>query len=358
MLGTGAAAGVRRAGGVTLTRVSNFLRRQGNYGRLRKAGVGVARVLATGGHAVASYGLACNGMGDYQLLQVRRAAAGIIGGSSAGKDPNMVLIAESAKVGWAVDLAFAVHVEAIGAWADALWHDRLPVKLLNYSVAKAKRALLAAKRPWGVVRGPAGAMTASAARLGWTVVDATTAVTELGRQVHFVRDSPKMVKSLVKQSVDRWRWRLAESQFPALQAAEGRGPVWSPIARLLKYGRWAAQGEGGKGRRREDVLTVTRGEQAMLKSAIVGGQWPQDRLYKAGLADHPHCMLCYARGVEVRGTLLHRCTECEMVEERYGHKRPGWIKEGADEMRSVLEERRWNGGAWRGAQQEDEESSG
>ena len=44
-------------------------------------------------------------MGDYQLMQVRRAAAGIIGGSAAGKDPNMVLIAECAKVGRAADPA-------------------------------------------------------------------------------------------------------------------------------------------------------------------------------------------------------------------------------------------------------------
>ena len=58
MLGTGAAAGIRRAGGVTLARVTAFLRRQGNYGALRRAGGDVAKVLATGGHSVATYGIA------------------------------------------------------------------------------------------------------------------------------------------------------------------------------------------------------------------------------------------------------------------------------------------------------------
>ena len=48
-----------------------------------------------GVHAVASYGIACQGMGDYQPMQVRRVAAGIIEGSAGGKDPNMALIAES-----------------------------------------------------------------------------------------------------------------------------------------------------------------------------------------------------------------------------------------------------------------------
>ena len=38
MLGTGAAAGIRRAGCVTLSRVTTFLRRQGNYGMFRRAG--------------------------------------------------------------------------------------------------------------------------------------------------------------------------------------------------------------------------------------------------------------------------------------------------------------------------------
>ena len=151
-------------------------------------------------------------MGDYQLLQVRRAAAGIIGGSAAGKDPNIVLIAECAQGGRAADPAYAVHVETIGQWAEALWSDTVPTKLLHYSVGKAKRALLAANRPWAVVRGPAAATVATAARIGWTIVDATSAVTDVGRQVWFKRDPPCMVKALVRESVDRWRWKVAEAQ--------------------------------------------------------------------------------------------------------------------------------------------------
>ena len=85
---------------------------------------------------------------------------------------------------------------------------------------------------------------------------------------------------------------MAELQFPALQSDAGRGPVWSPIARLLKYGRWTGHaGGGGRGTRNEEAITITNGEKAMLKSATVGGQWPQDRLYKVGLVDHPNCAL-------------------------------------------------------------------
>ena len=113
MLGTGAVAGERMTAGVTLTRVASFLRRQGNYGALWRAGVSVARVLATRGHAVATYGIACHGMGDHQFVQVRRTAANITGGSSAGKNPIMELIAERASVGWATDPAYTAHVELI-----------------------------------------------------------------------------------------------------------------------------------------------------------------------------------------------------------------------------------------------------
>ena len=191
---------------------------------------------------------------------MRRAAAGIIGGSSAGKDPNMVLIAECAKVGWAADPAYTAHVEPIGQWAEAIWHNRLPTQLLDYSLGKAKRALLVAKRPWAVVRGPAAATAATAARIGWTIIDATMAVTDTGRQVFFRRDSPKMVKALVRQSVDRWRWKLAESQFPALRTMAGRGPIWEPIAKLLKFGRWSTK-KGGQGSREEqEVISITAGE--------------------------------------------------------------------------------------------------
>ena len=178
---------------------------------------------------------------------------------------------------------------------------------------------------------------ATAAMIGWTIVGATLAVTDLGRQVWFKRDSPCMVKALVRESVDRWRWKLVEAQFRALRVAEGRGPVWEPVARLLKTGRWGTAHCRGA----EEVITISGGERAALKSALVGGQWPQDRLHRAGLVDHPNCVLCGASGVEVRGTLSHRCLQCEVVEARTGQKRPHWITE---EWKDVLESRRTDTG--------------
>ena len=157
----------------------------------------------------------------------------------------------------------------------------------------------------GSGEGSAAATVATAARIGWTIVDATLAVTDRGRQVLFKRDSPCMVKALVRESVDRWRWKVAEAQFPALRTAAGRGPVWEPVARLLKFGRWERAHGRSERRANEEVITITGREKAALKSAVVGGQWPQDRLYRAGLVDHPNCALCGAIEKKVRGTLSH-----------------------------------------------------
>ena len=66
------------------------------------------------------------------------------------------------------------------------------------TMGKSKRALLAARRAWVVVRGPAGAREATAARMGGTVIDAAVAFTDMGKQVFYRRDSPKMVKELVR----------------------------------------------------------------------------------------------------------------------------------------------------------------
>ena len=144
--------------------------------------------------------------------------------------------------------------------------------------------------------------------------------------------------------------------------------MWGPLAALLKYGKWDPnRGAEGADRKNNEVIRITEGEKAMLKSAVVGGQWPQDRLFKAGLTDHSNCMLCLARGNEVRGSLRHRCVECHVVEERAGVKRPNWISEEWEKLRQH-EQHKWEGhrvmdvnseqdeevDSWSGSDREDE----
>ena len=334
MLGVGTVAATRRTTAVLTARIAAFGRRRGQFGMLKRAGVDIARLLRTGGLAGAQFGQAALGIADYQLMQLRRSAAGLIGGTAMGKDPNMTLITADARMGDRADPAFAAHADVVTQWAGAVWEGLLPIDALHRSMRKAKIELVNARKPWAVVKGPAAALVATVARLGWTMVDATLAFNDLKEEVAFCRDSPAAIKRLVHDSVRRWRWRLAG------MAGEGsvggvncEGPVWKPVADLVGRGKWRDPGDAGK-ERIEDV-TLTKGEQGALRSALVGGQWPQARLYTAALTEVPWCALCLWHGVEIVGSLLHRIHECPHVERRASSRRPHdlgerWRKEGGD----------------------------
>ena len=81
---------------------------------------------------------------------------------------------------------------------------------------------------------------------------------------------------------------------------------------------------------------MTRGERAGLKSAVSGGQWPQAKLFTAGLADHPWCDLCMRVGEQTVGNLTHRIYGCASVErqataERHQAVNQWWSREGSEE---------------------------
>ena len=282
---------------------------------LRRVGVDIARLLRTGGLAGAQYGQAAIGISDYSLMQLRRTAAGFIGGAAKGKDPNLTLIAADAKMGDRADPAFTAHADVVVQWALAIWEGLLPLAMMQRSVLKAKADLVRAKRQWAVVKGPAAALIATVARVGWTVVDATLAYDDLGEEIAFTKDSPAAVKQKVHESVRRWRWRMAG--LAGKETAGGdvcEGPVWKPVADLLAKGRWHDPGENEG--ERAVIEQLTKGEQGALRSAVVGGQWPQYRLCVAGLADVPWCALCLWHGILKVGHLLHRIYECPYVQGR------------------------------------------
>ena len=160
---------------------------------------------------------------------------------------------------------------------------------------RAKLELTKAKRQWAAVKGPAAAMVATLARLGWTVVDAARVYTDKREEVDFVKDPPARVKQHINDSVRRWRWKLA-----GLVVGEGPegwtdGPVWKPVADLISRGKWRDPVDGTQ---EGGVVSFKRvGEQASLRSAFVGGQWPQVVFHTSGLLEEPFCELCRAQCV-------------------------------------------------------------
>ncbi len=102
-------------------------------------------------------------------------------------------------------------------------------------VADAQVRLATAGRPWAVVRGPAAAFVASAARLGWTVHDAFSVTTDDGVALRLRCDPPVVIRRACHDAVGRWRMRRIECDLPCLDSeGKGHGPAIQPVLRLLK----------------------------------------------------------------------------------------------------------------------------
>eukprot|EP00973_Karenia_brevis_P094681 12423653-Karenia_brevis.AAC.1 len=155
-------------------------------------------------------------------------------------------------------------------------------------------------------------MIATLSRIQWHVKSAYDLVTDDGMKIDLRIDSPEFIKGLLTQSVERWRWRRVERQFPVLCSdGHGRGAWWKPVAHVLRQPDREGWGPAEKG---------------ALKSAIMGRQWPQQRLFKAGLATDSSCQLCYGMSEgSCCGTLCHR-VECPALRDFVSKTIPEWVR--------------------------------
>ena len=311
-LGSGLGAGRRRNALVVATRLAKFVCRRGRFRRLRRVGVRTDRLMRTGGTAALQFGQATTGVSNAALLRQRRAVAAATVTSMGGGDLDITLMLADGGPRGRADPAFAAHTEPIGHWAMAVWEAWMPRRGLTRLASAAARRLSESRRPWSVVYGPAAAFVASAQRLGWVVHDACEVSMDNGQPLHFGLDSPCFVKRLVDESVRRWRWRRVEARLESLAAGgSGAGAIMQPIFRLLDPRRSGQEDWGAP-------------QRSALRSALANRQWPQARLFAAGLADTPHCRLCLAAAThgaaraavvldpsEVpHGTLAHRIWTC------------------------------------------------
>ena len=69
---------------------------------------------------------------------------------------------------------------------------------------------------WAHVKGPATAVVATTARIGWTFVDACSVTTALGATIDFMVDPPRVVVEMVFEAVKRWMWKHIELTLPHL----------------------------------------------------------------------------------------------------------------------------------------------
>ena len=310
-LGTGLGAGTRRNCQQARKRLKAFKVRVPRFKALRRARVQTDRVLRTGGISAMTFGQRVIGVSDSALLQQRRAAVSATCDRACGADLDLALIVADGTTIGAADPAFEAHIGVVYMWSLAVWESWIPPLVLDRLVAATQRRLSTAKRIWTVVYGPAAALVASLARLEWKVVSATCFTTDEGIDLDLVRDSPGYVRGVVGKSVERWRWRRVDDRYPPLRdGSAGVGAWWKPILIVLKE---------------PCTDTWTYQHKAALKSAIIGRQWPQQRLKQASLVEDGSCQLCIGLGSgPAMGTLLHRL-ECPALKDYIASITPAWL---------------------------------
>ena len=104
-----------------------------------------------------------------------------------------MLAAADAKLRHMVDPVFVAHSEVVVHWASAVWEGWIPIVAMHKAVAKARSELTRPKRHWAVVKGPAAALVATLAKIGWTITDAVTVCTDK-MEVSFLKDSPACLR--------------------------------------------------------------------------------------------------------------------------------------------------------------------
>ena len=88
----------------------------------------------------------------------------------------------------------------------------MPSALLDVVIKDALVRIPTAKSSWSIVYGPAAALVATTARLGWKVLSPTLLIDDRGRDINLTLDSPAIVEDWVCESVTRWRWKRVESK--------------------------------------------------------------------------------------------------------------------------------------------------
>ena len=358
LLGVDSCGGRRRRVTVLKHRLKNFKQHKRRYHRLRGAGVDVRRVVAATASPQLTYGAEVTGIADTHLQHLRTSTAAAMAAATAGKSSDAVLYLADASGSTLADPAYFAHILPIATWANAIWHNWAPRWLMAKALGHAQGKVLqkdatassdtnlgdalapnqphhshatphshppgsssvtqhqhpAATPPpqprWQLVVGPAGAVIASLARLGWRALPNHALYTDTHKLLDMLLDPPAVIKHEVKQAVRRWQHKQLAAQLLHLVPSEPDAHIPSPPGtpsqdHIIDLGGNLHKLVFPKGSSQTEIpscpLWQTK-HRAPLRSAIVGGQWPQYRLMQAKWTDDPRCQLCQAHP----GTLTHR----------------------------------------------------
>ena len=291
LLGADFAAGGRRPTKIVKNRIGAVKRRLPRYQALRRGGAKTIGIAKTGAAPALLFATRTLGAPDNVFQQVRANVA-----RAAGLGKNM----SSAALGLAIrdgekakktDPAHEMSVGPVVAFATAVWEKSIPFSWLSSAVSAATEAVAKQTRSWKNCKGPIEGMVRTLRRIGWQAASARSIIDDKGATIDLFGVAPSDVGRLVEKGTTRWIWKQLALETGDVSLADG--PRLPPLHRLT-YGK----------------SSLDPRQKGCVLSTVVGTQWPQQRLHKAGFVESPDCVLCSGGP----GTLLHRHALCEATE--------------------------------------------
>ena len=223
------------------------------------------------------YGAASFGATDSAIKLVRSFSCNAIG-EMRGKST----FARIALAGH--DAGGLMAIDPIIQWAKAVWDELVARDDMGFSWKVAMRDVATAQRPFSAVRGPAGAMVASARRIGWEIPSPWHLMIDGHTIICLDEVSPRDVQLLAERAL-----RHKEAPKSSFALRTGVSPDLEPLRLFLHSIRRTSAA-------------------ASLRTLGEGGWWTQDRMYAAGFegVEDDLCRACHGQV----GSLYHRCCAC------------------------------------------------
>eukprot|EP00971_Amphidinium_carterae_P077802 1538648-Amphidinium_carterae.1 len=277
-LGIDVSATRRRCSKVKRAKFGVALRKLRRLRQLRTAGGKIVNVAGSGPLASVLWGAEVWGL---TILEIRKLRSGLVRAArnwplTCGTDlPFIYCGAFGHKDPGAIH-----HGRVLAAWAGAMQEGILPQEALQAALYNAARSLVKARQPWRSVHGPAGTLLLVACRLGWSMQDHLSMVTDLGRRMPLLECSGQ---DLTSEAV------RATIRGIGTKVTSGLGQIWSYPARLA-------------------MCKLTALERACLEVHLCKGSWCQERLWRHGMVAQAECKACG----RTLGNTYHRVFQCPL----------------------------------------------
>lgn len=344
LLGTSFAAGARRSVQTLQARITKV--KQSAHRAQQLARLGLSAIDYVRGAAIPAmlYGCDTMGVADSMVNDACVVAAEALAPPTSGKKPTLVLHAASVH-SQDVNPAMTANVLPIKAWSTAWWEAwKQPDMLMDTFIKADAKIARATSNKWAAVSGPASAVVATCARLGWRSDDGRVFTDDVGNVLDAALDPPKAFANAARRSTIRHNTDEVMKILPAARPEQCDVPFHSTfgahnsrlggrrtvLVDLVPYLKPLYKGSKKLATKLPQWTAQCSG---YLTSAISGGQWPQVRKAKLPKFEgSDKCQLCHA---EV-GTLQHR-HNCPVIKPS-----DGWtpLDEAAHDFVSRLSEGR------------------